>query len=323
LAECRHQAEQTNVIAIVLTMPVVIASPVPLVRADGKGYTYAGESVDGFADRPELPQVLRVRLARLGERYAPEWLSPVQRELLASPLAKRDAARQPSAVLDGFQANAADAEKAWEEGVYAQLSATQMEWVADPGSHPFLERGTRYPLTLRHLRMLSGVDEGELRRLTEEGLIPAHPTASGRSYFSVAVARALLVAQARSSRTPMDSLAVEAAMLAADPKFAAEWTRLVLARTVAASLIGYRADHGFSQRRLADRLGTSTSRVVELESGEVSPTLGTLAKIAAATGIEFAIDVVPAGCEPRLVSQAVTGAPTHPYAGASVRVAAV
>lgn len=78
---------------MVFTMSVVIASPVPLVRADGKGYTYAGESVDEFADRPELPQTLRVRLARLGERYAPEQLSPVQRELLASPLAKRDAAR--------------------------------------------------------------------------------------------------------------------------------------------------------------------------------------------------------------------------------------
>lgn len=307
---------------MVLTMSVVIASPVPLVRADGKGYTYAGESVDGFADRPELPQTLRVRLARLGERYAPEWLSPVQRELLALPLAKRDAARQPSAVLDGFQANAADAEKAWEEGVYAQLSATQMEWVADPGSHPFLERGTRYPLTLRHLHLLSRVDEDELRRLTETGLIPAHPTGSGRTYFSVAVARALLVAQARSSRKPMDRLAVEVAMSAADPEFGAEWRRLALARTVAASLIGYRADHGFSQRRLADRLGTSTSRVGELESGEVSPTIGTLAKIAAATGIEFAIDVAPAGCEPRLLSQALSDAPAQVYAGASVRISA-
>jgi len=131
-------------------MHAVIASPVPPVRADGKGYTYAGESVDGFADRPELPQPLRVRLARLAERYAPERLSPVQRELLASPLAKRDAARQPSAVLDGFQADAAEAERAWEEGVYAQLSATQKEWVADPASHPFVSDGARYPLTLSH-----------------------------------------------------------------------------------------------------------------------------------------------------------------------------
>jgi DNA-binding XRE family transcriptional regulator len=304
-------------------MSVVIASPVPLVRADGNGYTYAGESVDGFADRPELPQTLRVRLARLGERYAPEQLSPVQRELLASPLAKRDAARQPSAVLDGFRANAADAEKAWDEGAYAQLSARQSEWVADPGSHPFVGRDARYPLTLHHLYLLSGVDEDELRRLTEVGLIPAHPTGGGRSYFSVAVALVLLLANTRSSRKLMDSLAVEAAVLAADPELAAEWNRLTLARTVAASLIGHRADHELSQRQLARRLGTSPSRVVELESGEVSPTLGTLAKIAATTGIEFAIDIAPADQTPRLVSQTLIDAPAHAYAGASVRVAGV
>jgi DNA-binding XRE family transcriptional regulator len=303
-------------------MPAVIASPVPLVRADGKGYTYAGESVDGFANRPELPLPLRVRLARLCERYAPEQLSPVQRELLASPLAKRDAAGQPSAVLDAFQANSADAEKAWEEGVYAQLSTRHSEWVADPGSHPLVARGARYPLTLRHL-YLSGVEEDELRRLTEEGLIPAHPTGGGRSYFSVAVTRVLLLANTRSSRKPMDSLAVEAAVLAADPELAAEWSRLALARTVAASLIRHRADHELSQRQLAHRLGTSPSRVVELESGEVNPTLGTLAKIAAATGIEFAIDIAPADRTPRLVSQTVIEEPAHAYGGASVRVAGV
>jgi DNA-binding XRE family transcriptional regulator len=114
----------------------------------------------------------------------------------------------------------------------------------------------------------------------------------------------------------------QSAMLAADPELAAEWNRLALARAVAVSLIGYRADHGLSQRQLAHRLDTSTSRVVTLESGEVNPTLETLAKIAAATAIEFAIDIAPADREPRLVTEAVTDAPAHTYAGVSVRVAA-
>jgi hypothetical protein len=169
----------------------------PLIRADGEGYTFAGESVHGFADRPELPQRVRVRLARLGERYAPEELSTVQRELLASPLAERDATRRPSPVLDGFQADAVDAERAWEDGVYAKLSATDKEWVADPGLHPMLARDTRYPLTLRHLSLLSGVDERVLRCWTHEGLIPAHSASGRRRYFSVAAARALLL-----GRTP-------------------------------------------------------------------------------------------------------------------------
>jgi hypothetical protein len=173
----------------------MIASPVPLVRADGTGYTFAGESVDGFDDRPDLPQPLRVRLARLGERYALGKLSTAQRELLATPLAQRDAARQPSRVLDGFQASAVDTERAWEDGVYAHLSAAQKDWVADPGSHPLLAHDTRYPLTLHHLCLLSGMDERELRRWVDDGLIPAHPASHGRCYFGAAVARALQLAQ--------------------------------------------------------------------------------------------------------------------------------
>jgi hypothetical protein len=45
-------------------------------------------------------------------------------------------------------------------------------------------------------------------------------------------------------------------------------------------------------------------------------------KIAAATGLEFAIDIAPAGREPKLVGKAFRKAPVHSYAGASVLVAA-
>src|ERR1700736_707605 len=112
------------------------------------------------------------------------------------------------------------------------------------------------------------------------------------------------------------------AELAADPGFAAEWERLSLARMVAARLVGYRYDHGLSQRALAKRLGVSQPRVVELESGEKNPQIETLAKIAAATGLEFAIDIAPAGQTPKLVGKAVTSTPAHVYAGASVLLAA-
>ena len=111
------------------------------------------------------------------------------------------------------------------------------------------------------------------------------------------------------------------AELAADPDFAAEWERLSLARMLAARLVGYRYDHGLSQRALAERLGVSQPRVVELESGEKNPQIETLVKISAATGLEFAIDVAPLGQEPKLVGKAVKDAPAHAYAGASVLVA--
>jgi DNA-binding XRE family transcriptional regulator len=113
-----------------------------------------------------------------------------------------------------------------------------------------------------------------------------------------------------------------AAELAADPEFAAEWERLALARMVAARLAGYRSEHGLSQRALAEHLSVSQPRVVELESGEKNPQIETLVKIAAATGLEFAIDIAPAGQEPKLVGKAVKSTPAHIYAGASLLVAA-
>ncbi len=124
----------------------------------------------------------------------------------------------------------------------------------------------------------------------------------------------------RSSLTSTDALlAVE---YAADPEFAEEWERLAVARLVAAQLIRYRSQNGLSQRALAGRLGVSQPRVVELESGEKNPTLDTLVKIAAATGIEIAIDITPIGATPKLVGKAVRDAPAHVYSGASLLVAA-
>jgi DNA-binding transcriptional MerR regulator len=136
-----------------------------------------------------------VRLARLAERYVPKKLSGVQRELLASPQAERDASRRPSASQEGFQADEGEAARAWEEGVYAELSAKQRAWVAEPGLHPAVPDGTRYPLTLGQLHLLSGASERQLRHWTDEDLLPAHGAGTYRRYYSAAAARALLLAQ--------------------------------------------------------------------------------------------------------------------------------
>jgi hypothetical protein len=173
-----------------------LSNPLPLVRADGRGYTYAGKSVNGFSDRPELMLQARVRLARLAERYAPKKLSGAQRELLASPEAERDASQRPSPAQEGFQADAQEAARAWEEGVYAELSTEQRAWVAQPGRHPALPDATRYPLTLGRLHLLTGASERQLRHWTDEGLVPAHRAGTHRRYYSAAAARALLLTQA-------------------------------------------------------------------------------------------------------------------------------
>jgi DNA-binding XRE family transcriptional regulator len=131
---------------------------------------------------------------------------------------------------------------------------------------------------------------------------------------------------ATSTRTPSRSKQADdellSAELASDPEFAAEWERLSLARLVAARLVGFRFDNGLSQRALAQLLGVSQPRVVELESGEKNPQVETLVKIAAATGLEFAIDIVPVGQAPKLVGKALTRGRAHVFAGASVLVGA-
>lgn len=91
----------------------------------------------------------------------------------------------------------------------------------------------------------------------------------------------------------------------ADPSFRAEWQRLAPAREFAATLLRYRAEHKLSQRALAKKLGVSQPRVVKLESGEHNPEVDTIINAARRLGIEFVLDVAPAGRKPALVTARV------------------
>jgi transcriptional regulator with XRE-family HTH domain len=88
----------------------------------------------------------------------------------------------------------------------------------------------------------------------------------------------------------------------ADPSFRAEWQRLAPAREFAATLLRYRAEHELSQRALAEKLGVSQPRVVKLESGEHNPEVDTIINAVRRLGIEFVLDVAPAGRKPALVT---------------------
>ena len=97
-----------------------------------------------------------------------------------------------------------------------------------------------------------------------------------------------------------DALVIEEQL--ADPSFRAEWQRLAPAREFAATLLRYRAEHELSQRALAKKLGVSQPRVVKLESGEHNPEIDTLINAVRCLGIEFVLDVAPAGHKPVLVT---------------------
>ncbi|MBV9336381.1 MAG: helix-turn-helix transcriptional regulator [Solirubrobacterales bacterium] len=91
--------------------------------------------------------------------------------------------------------------------------------------------------------------------------------------------------------------------LRTDPEFRAEWERTALARAVAVAVVRYRAEHDLSQRELGERLGMKQPQVARLELGEVNPSMETLTRVSAQLGIEFTIDVRPAGTPVRNVTR--------------------
>ena len=88
---------------------------------------------------------------------------------------------------------------------------------------------------------------------------------------------------------------VIAEQLRTDPEFRAEWERTALARAVALAIVRYRADHGLSQRELAERLGMKQPQVARLELGVVNPTIETLERISTQLNLEVAIRIPPLG----------------------------
>lgn len=78
-----------------------------------------------------------------------------------------------------------------------------------------------------------------------------------------------------------------------DPEFRAEWERTALARWLAVEVVHYRAEHGLSQRQLAERLGVHQSDVARMETGEHTPTLDRLVRVAKGLDIELMIDIRP------------------------------
>lgn len=76
-----------------------------------------------------------------------------------------------------------------------------------------------------------------------------------------------------------------------DPEFKARWERGAFARAVAIQVIRYRAEHGLTQTGLARVAGVSHKTIARLEIGEQPPSLATLTRLTAHTGIEFRLNV--------------------------------
>lgn len=79
-----------------------------------------------------------------------------------------------------------------------------------------------------------------------------------------------------------------------DPAARERWERTALARAVAIAVIRYRAEHGLSQRALAERLGMPQPHIARLELGEHNPSVDMLQRLAQGLGKCFVVAVAPA-----------------------------
>jgi ribosome-binding protein aMBF1 (putative translation factor) len=78
-----------------------------------------------------------------------------------------------------------------------------------------------------------------------------------------------------------------------DLDYRREVERTRLANDVAIKVIQYRVRHGLSQAALGRMLGMHQPHVARLESGDHEPSLSTLARLSAALGLDFSVDVKP------------------------------
>jgi ribosome-binding protein aMBF1 (putative translation factor) len=106
-----------------------------------------------------------------------------------------------------------------------------------------------------------------------------------------------------------------------DPEFRAEWERTALARWLAVEVAHYRAEHGLSQRQLAERLGVHQSDVARMETGEHTPSLDRLVRIVGGLDIELMIDIRPEKKAARLPRKRALDAGSFTVGGCEVILA--
>lgn len=78
----------------------------------------------------------------------------------------------------------------------------------------------------------------------------------------------------------------------ADPEFAAEYEKLRPEYEAIRAVINARIECNMTQKELAEKTGIRQSNISRIESGATSPTIDTLARIAAGMGKKLKIDFI-------------------------------
>jgi predicted transcriptional regulator len=76
-----------------------------------------------------------------------------------------------------------------------------------------------------------------------------------------------------------------------DKEVAKEYNKFAPRYAVISELIAARQKSGFTQKELADRLGTKQSAIARLEAGNTNPSIGFLERIASVMGTKLTIQL--------------------------------
>lgn len=76
-----------------------------------------------------------------------------------------------------------------------------------------------------------------------------------------------------------------------DEEFRRAWDSRRLQRELGDRLLQRRLELGYSQRELAEKVGTSQNRIYLIESGEANPTLDTLGRLAEILEARLTVDL--------------------------------
>ena len=78
-----------------------------------------------------------------------------------------------------------------------------------------------------------------------------------------------------------------------DPEFAAEYEKLRPEYEAIRAIISARLESKMTQKELAEKTGIRQSNIIRIENGTSSPTVDTLARLAAGMGKTLKIEFVP------------------------------
>lgn len=159
----------------------------PQLRADQAGYVLGDESIDGFADRPDLDPVARRRIAGWAQAFGHE-LDERQRALLEAPEPEDPVG---IALLEAAVRNAdVDLPLAARSGLHDRLSDEERRLVREPWRGLPGPQRRDYPLNVTELAQLTGTTAKQVRDWERATLLPGARIEGRRQFFSAAAVHA-------------------------------------------------------------------------------------------------------------------------------------